>query len=122
MGIAGRTAAHASIAALVVLALGACSSLPRIQVDDDVVLGCPAPLGPNDPPETLEGWGAALAFGEALTLCDDELITYGEDRELQQRLLLQERLEKIDRKRARAARQAQGRAMVDVAWDAPPRG
>ena len=99
------------------LALGGCGHLARIDVGDDVVLGCPAPLGPNDPPQTLEGPGAVLALGEAMTLCDDELITHPEDREFQERLRLQERLEKIDRKRAKAARSS---AAID--WDAPPRG
>lgn len=87
----------------VVFALGACSHAPRIQVGDDLVLGCPAPLGPNEPPQTIEGPGAVLALAEAMTLCGDELITHPEDREFQERLKLQERLEKIDRKRAKAA-------------------
>jgi len=84
-----------------VVALGGCSAVPRIQIADDLVLGCPSPLSPNEPPITIEGPGAVLALVEAMTLCDDELIAHPDDAEFQERLKLQEKLEKMERRRAK---------------------
>lgn len=75
-------------------------STPRIDIGDNLVLGCPRPIGASEPPKTLTDGPAVLALVETFAFCEDELITHGEDREHQRRLALQEQLEKIERRRA----------------------
>lgn len=96
--------------------------LPSLEPQKGLIIGCPSPNNEFDPPQTFTDAAAVFSLVEAMTLCRGELITHGEDREFQRRLKLQERLEKMDRKRAREARQAQGQAKVEPALDAPPRG
>jgi hypothetical protein len=108
---------------LVTAGAGAAEShFPPLDPQQGLIIGCPSPNNEFEPPQTSTDAAAVFMLVEAMTLCRGELITHGEDRELQRRLKLQEQLERIDRKRARAARQAQGRARVEIDRDAPPRG
>ena len=114
-------------AVIATLALAGCSHFPRIDYGDNLVIGCPAPIGPNEPQKTLTDGSAVIALVEAMTLCEDDLITHPEDRDFQKRLALQARMEKQERKaRERAVREAaagRGPAAVPLApYDAPPRG
>jgi hypothetical protein len=129
MGICSRRArgaARRACAALLLSSLVGCAgvrtSAPRVDVDDNLVLGCPKPISSFDPPKTLTGTGALIALAEVFLFCEGELITHGEDREFQERLKLQERLERINVVRARdLARMAPKAAPVFVHWDRPPR-
>ena len=114
--------------ALALLLLGADGSVaaadPHPTPEDPrggLILGCPAPRNEFERSRASTDAAAVFMLVEAMTLCDGETITHGEDRDLQARLRLQQKLEKIDRKRAREARLAQGRAKVAaVAWHADP--
>jgi len=86
-----------------------------------LILGCPQPRHEFERPETSTDAAAVFMLVEALTLCDGATITHGEDRDFQARLRLQERLERIDRQRAREALAAQRRARAAAqAWLAQP--